>query len=360
MRNMLAAFAFAAVLLFSVSVFAAEKEALVVKVGLHVSSPFVIEMGSGKYSGLAFTLWEMIAARLDVKSEYILYRSLKQLLDDAQNGNIDVVVGNITASYDRTDNLKFSFPWYDDGLRILVKNSGQSLSTWDILRQRGQIGIYIQIALFVVALSIGHALLRRRKDVDFPSGWLEGLSLSLYETVRAAKAGLLHKNILGWAGYLVLTVWMVFGFGLLAYVTSTFTSALTTAGLQRGEGINSFNDLPGKRVAVLSASTGEKYMRETGVRLLSFETTEEVMDALLKDEADALVMDAAELEFWVHSHPKTNVEVVGNLFNPYKYAFVANKKHAHLMDSVSEEVIRLLDDGTVEDLKNKYFGRVRF
>jgi len=55
-----------------------------------------------------------------------------------------------------------------------------------------------------------------------------------------------------------------------------------------------------------------------------------------------------------------NVEVVGNIFNPNKYAFAANKKHAFLMDLASEEVIRLLDDGTVENLKSKYFGKVRF
>jgi ferredoxin len=116
----------------------------------------------------------------------------------------------------------------------------------------------------------------------------------------------------------------------------------------------------GKRVAVVGHTIGEKYMRETGARLVALETLEEAVDALMKGDADALVMDAAELEYWVFHHPEMDVEVVGGIFSPYKYAFAVNKKHAHQMDRVSEEVIRLLDDGTVENLKNKYFGRVRF
>ena len=360
MRNLFAALVLLPLFLVVAPVCAGAEEILAVNVGMHAGDPFVIDVGSGKYSGLAFNLWEKVAARLEVKSEYFLYNSFKQLLDDAQNGKIDIVVGNTAATHDRTKNLKFSFPWYDDGLRILVKNRGQDPSVWSILHQRGHIGVYIWIVIFVAVLTIVQVLLRRCKDADFPAGWLEGVALSLYELVRAAKAGPLQKNFWGGAGYLLLAAWMFFGFGLLAYVTSTFTSAMTAVGMQRGEGINSLNDLPGKRVAVLAHTVGEKYMQETGARLLPSETLEEAVDALMKDDVDAFVMDAAELEYWVHSHPKMDVEVVGNIFNPHKYAFAANKKHAHLMDLVSEEVIRLLDDGTVESLKNKYFGMVRF
>ena len=360
MRKLLVAFVLLPLLFVVAPVFAAEEEARIVRVGLHPAAPFVIDLGSGNYSGLAFNLWEMIAARLEVQSEYLLYHSFKQLLEDAQNGKIDIAVSNIAVTHDRTKNLKFSFPWYDDGLRILVKNRGQSLSVWSILQQHGHIGIYIKIAVLFMALAIAQFLLRRRKDVDFPNCWLEGMGLSLYEVVRAAKSGLIQKNFLGWAGYIIMTVWMIFGFILLVYVTSTLTSAMTAAGTLRRGDISSFNDLPGKRVAVLANTIGETYMRDTGTRLLLFETIGEAVDALMKEDADALVMDAAELEYWVHIHPKMGVEVVGNIFNPHQYAFAANKKFARQMDLVSEEVIRLLGDGTVEGLKNKYFGTIRF
>jgi ABC-type amino acid transport substrate-binding protein len=360
-RTLLAAFVILPLCLAAAPAFAAGAETGALRVGLYAAEPFVMETGPGSYSGLAFNVWEMAAARLDVQSEYVLYHSIKQLLDDARSGKIDCIVGNVAVTHERAADLTFGFPWYDDGLRILVKQSQErNLSVWSVLRQRGHTGVYMWIALLFAAMTFGHFLLRRHKDADFPACRLEGASLSLYEVVRVAKSGVMSKNYLGWAGYILLTVWMLFGFGLLAYVTSTFTSALVVAAGQRGEDIHSLNDLSGKRVAVLSHSTGEKYMRKTGVRLLPCKTTEEAVGALMKDDADAVVMDAAELEYWVHSHPKKNVQVVGNTFKPCKYAFAANKQHVRLMDLVSEEVIRLLDDGIVEGLKDNYFGRVRY
>ncbi|MCL2075970.1 MAG: transporter substrate-binding domain-containing protein [Betaproteobacteria bacterium] len=349
--------------LVAASVCASEEEGRAVKVGLLIGAPFVIDLGSGDYSGLAFNLWEMIAEHRNVKSEYFPYHSIGQILEGANNGEIDIIVGNLAVSHDRAENLKFSFPWYDDGLRILVTNHGHSISVWNILRERGHIRAYMWILLVVVALAVGQALLRRKKDIDFPACWLEGMSLSLNEVVRSAKAGVPQKNVLGWVGYLILTLWMIFGFILLAYVTSTLTSAMTTASIQRGGEINSLTDLAGRKTAVPANSVGERYMRETGARLLSFETLEEAVDALMKNAVVAVVWDAAELEYWVHSHQKMDVEVVGNTFSPQKYAFAASKKYerdARQMDAVSEEVIRLLGDGTVEGLKDKYFGVVRF
>jgi ABC-type amino acid transport substrate-binding protein len=360
MRNLLAVPCCIALLLCAAPACATTEETKQVKVGLFVNEPFVIDHGSGKYAGLAFNLWEMVAERLGLECEYLPYSSLKPLLEDAQNGKIDLVVGDIAANYDRAKHLKFSFPWYDDGQRILVMNHGTKLSTWDILQQRGQIADYAWILFCIVALAFAQALLRRSKDDDFPAGWLEGMSQSLYEVIRMAKAGILQKNFFGWAGYIVMTAWMLCGLGLLAYVTSTLTSAMAAANMQRSGDINSLNDLSGKRVAVLSHSVGEKYMRQTAARLVSFEIPEDARNALLIDDVDAVVDTAAVLEYWSHNHPKMDVEVVGNIFDPCKYAFVANKNHSLLLDLVSVEVIRLLSDGTAERLKDKYFGRVRF
>ena len=98
MRNLFAALVLLPLFLAAAPVFAAGEEARRVKVGLHAGAPFVTDLGSGKYSGLAFNLWEMVAARLEVQSEYFLYHSLKQLLEDAQSGEIDIVVESVVTS----------------------------------------------------------------------------------------------------------------------------------------------------------------------------------------------------------------------------------------------------------------------
>ena len=356
MKNRFIAF----ILLLVVLVPASASGERIVKVGLYLNGPFVFRTDDGSYSGMAFNLWEAAAKRLGVQSEYFVYDSIKKLIEDAESGEMDLLVCNLSVTGERAERITFSFPWYDDGLRILVKSSGGTVTTWDVLRMRGQTAIFGWIGILILSLVVIQLLLRRRKDTSFPSCWVEGTSLSLYDVVRFTKGGAFQKNLFGWVGYLMLTVWMVCGFVLLVYVTATLSSAMTIAGTQRTHEINSLNDLSGKRVVVLVHSVGESYMRETGARLLLAKSLAEGVDMLNVGKADAVVWASAELEYWVHSQPHMEVEVVGNIFNPFKYSFAASKDSLSFMSEVSREIIRLLGDGTVEKLRDKYFGTVRF
>jgi len=344
-------------------VWSAEGELRTVKVGVIEAAPFVIVLDDDHYSGLAWELWESIAQGLALHSEYVFYPSFVELLYAARNGDVDFIVTNLTVNYERSKYLQFSFPWFDDGLRILVNSEVRRDSVWSVLWQRGQLGVYFWIILIFFVLALVQVLLRRRLDEEFPQSWREGISLSLHEVVRSAKAGVPQKNVLGWIGHVFMALWMIFGFGLLAYVTSTLTCAMTTSASYSHVAINSLNDLPGKRVGVLSHTVAETYMRARGTRLHVYDTTDAAVAALIGDELDALVMDAAELEYMVHNNPKMRIMVVGNSFHPQRYAFAAAKNNAdadHLMGAISEELLRLIDNGAVKELENKYIGNARF
>jgi len=64
----------------------------------------------------------------------------------------------------------------------------------------------------------------------------------------------------------------------------------------------------------------------------------------------------------VHNNPKMKIMTVGNTFHPQKFAFAAAKNAdiAFLMESISEELLRLIDNGFVDELENKYSGNSRF
>ena len=243
---------------------AADEETRTVKVGIVDSAPFIIVLGENHYSGLALELWEEITKNLDIQSEYVLYPSFADMLDAAHHGDIDFIVTNLIAKYERSEYLRFSFPWFDDGLRILVNSEVRRNSAWSVLWQSGQLKVFMWIIVIVIVLAFVQALLRRRWDDEFPRSWLDGVSLSLHEVVRSAKAGVPQKNVLGWSGHVFLTLWMIFGFGLLAYVTSTLTSAMVAVTSYSHVSINSLNDLPGKRVGVLGQTVGEQYMQARG------------------------------------------------------------------------------------------------
>lgn len=97
----------------------ADQQPQPLKVGLYVSPPFVIGQ-DGHFSGMAVELWEAIAADLDLRSEYLVLPSIRELVTATSTGDLDVAVTNLTITQGRAERIDFTHPWYDAGLRIMI------------------------------------------------------------------------------------------------------------------------------------------------------------------------------------------------------------------------------------------------
>jgi len=324
------------------------------RAGVYISPPFVMKDTIG-YSGMAIDLWKLVEDEMNFVTEYVEYPNWSQMIEAVTSGEIDFAVSNISVTYHRAKQIKFSFPWFDSGLRILVKTEGQG-SLWGELKRNGHLQAYGMILLVIVLLTVILTFVHRQHDPSFPRNWLEGLSESLYRLVVAIKTGVINNKNYSWIGKVLAVTWMLSGVGLVAYVTSSITSSMTTVALTHD--IHSLSDLPGKRVGVLSGSVGQEYMQNRGIPTIGYESINEATQALIMDEIDALVEDAPELEYWVFTNSGYKTKVVGNIFHPDKYAFAANKKHNEMMDSISVNIIKLFDLEKINTLKNNYFGNV--
>ncbi|MCD7901174.1 MAG: transporter substrate-binding domain-containing protein [Bacteroides sp.] len=326
-----------------------------VKTGVYINPPFVMKDSTGYYTGMAIDLWKLLEDEMNFASEYIEYLSWHKMMEAVTTGEIDAAVSNISVTYERAQQVKFSFPWHDSGLRILVKSSGQG-TIWNELKRNGHLRGYMWIVGIIFFLTVILTIIHRKNDPEFPRKWLNGFTESLYMLVLAIKTGVVDNRNYSWIGKVLAVVWMLTGVGLVAYVTSSITSSMTTVALSSD--IHSLSDLPGKRVAVLSSTVGEEYLHNRGIPTIGYENMEEATHALINDEIDALVQDAPVLEYWVFSNPQYNLKVVGNLFHPDKYAFAANKKYNDQMDSLSVKLIKLFDLEKINTLRNNYFGNV--
>jgi len=326
-----------------------------IRTGIYINPPFVMKDSSGYFTGMAIDLWELLEDEMNFTAEYIEYPSWTAMMSDVASGKIDAAVSNISVTYERAKHVKFSFPWFDSGLRIMVKTSGQG-NTWTELKRNGHLQAYIWIISFIVLLTIILTFIHRKQDPRFPRNWLDGLAESLYRLVVALKTGEVNNKNYSWFGKVLAVTWMFTGVGLVAYVTSSVTSSMTAVALTND--INSFSDLPGKRVGVLTGTIAEEYMKNHGIATIGYQNMGEASDALLSDQIDAVVEDTPVLEYWVFLNPQYKMKVVGNIFHPDKYAFAANKKYSAQMDSLSIKLIKLFEIEKVNNLKNSYFGRV--
>jgi ABC-type amino acid transport substrate-binding protein len=325
------------------------------RVGLYVSPPFVIEQ-DGRFSGMAVELWEAIAAELDLQSEYQVLPSIRELVTATSAGDLDVAVTNLTITQGRAERIDFTHPWYDAGLRVMI-NEDRGAGFWDViagLRESGFLRAYAWLAFVIVVATILMTIFDRVFDKDFPRRWRDGVAESFYSVMSVATTGrATRKNLFGWAGRIWQALWLVCGVGVLAYITSSVTSVMTTLALTNQ--INGLADLPGKTVGVFTGSVAEEFARDSALQSRSFDRIDEAVKALLEGRIAAIVGDAPVMEYYAGSHPDEPVAVVGPIFEPDKYGFGLTLDSA-LTRPLTVAILGAHESGLLDQLRAKYFG----
>jgi polar amino acid transport system substrate-binding protein len=325
------------------------------RVGVYLSPPFVMEE-NGRYTGMAIELWEAIASNLDLHSEYEVLPSVRELVRATSAGDLDVAVTNLTITQDRAERIDFTHPWYDAGLRIMI-NEDRGTGFWDVvagLHESGYLRAYAWLAFVIVVATILLTLFDRKFDKNFPRRWRDGIAESFYSVMSVATSGrLARKNLFGWIGRIWQGLWLVCGIAVLAYVTSTVTSVMTTLSLTNQ--IHSLADLPGKTVGVFTGSVAEDFARSSALRWRSFDHIDEAVPALLDGRIAAIIGDAPVLEYYANSHPDVPVAVVGRIFEPDKYGFGLPLNN-RLTRPLAVELIGAHESGLVAEIRSKFFG----
>lgn len=326
-----------------------------VQVGVYVSEPFVNKQGNA-YSGMAIDIWQDIAARMNLASQYVEYPNYGELVKAVSENKVDAAVTNLTITEQRAQIVDFTHPWFDAGLRIMVHTKAGT--GWNDLIDRldnaGHLVTYAWILGILLASTILLTIFDRRFDESFPKRWREGLAENFYHVVSIATSGKTsRKNLFGWVGRIWQTFWMVFGIAIIAYVTSSITSVMTAAHISNN--ISNLSDLQGKSVGVRAGSVAEQFLKSRSIATVPFDHMPEAVGALVNDEIAAIVGDGPVLEYYAHQHADQPVDLVGNIFSPDKYGF-AFPRQSELAKPASVAILSAHEDEEIARLKARYFG----
>jgi ABC-type amino acid transport substrate-binding protein len=326
------------------------------KVGVFVNPPFVIKKDQ-QYSGIAVDLWKDLAAKLGHQYRLIEFETVHDLVQATASGDVDVAVANLTINKSRAERVDFTQPWFDGGDRIMVAtDKGHGFSNLiSGLSDAGFLKAYAWIAAIIVLATVLLTFFDRRFDQSFPRRWREGIAESFYTVMSVATSGKppSRKNLFGWVGRIWQGIWLVCGIAVLAYVTSSVTSVMTTLSLTNH--ISSLDDLSGKTVGVMSGTVQEDFVRGEGFRVRTFAGIDNAVEALLNGDVSAIIHDAPVLEYYAHTHTDQPVDVVGRLFEQDKYGF-ALPRQSPLTRPLTIAVLGARDAGEIDDLRTRYLG----
>jgi|SRR5690625_613667 len=331
-----------------------------IRVGVYVSPPFVMTDRSGDYTGLAVELWEKAAQDLGWHYQYVKLPTIHKLVDALQNKDIDVALTNLTVNKSRAKRINFTQPWSRGGLRIMIYDEGRTKTGfWAViegLSRSGYLLTYAWIIAVIIAATCLLTIFDRRFDENFPARWRDGIAESFYTVMSVVTSGkpASRKNLFGWLGRIWQGIWLVCGLAVLAFVTSSVTSVMTTLSLT-GQ-INSVADLAGKSVAVREGSTGEAYANLVGLDTQHFDNLDGAVAALQSNKVSAIIGDGPVLEYYQHTNQGSGVAVVGRTFSPENYGF-GLQLHSTMTKPLTVELLGLEKGGYLDGLRKKYFGK---
>ncbi len=212
------------------------------------------------------------------------------------------------------------------------------------------------VAILILMLVPAHIVwaLERRHDESIVrhKSYFPGIFEAAWWTVSclATQSEEMPKTVVA---RVVAVIWMFFAIIFTAYVTAALTANLTLQTL-RGD-IQGPDDLPGKRVATVSGSTSEGYLKGASIKSLAFPGIDGALEALRKKEVEAVVFDAPILKYFAATRGAGQVSLVGPVFRHESYGFVL-PNNSPWRKKINFALLSLREDGTYDALNTKWFG----
>jgi hypothetical protein len=188
------------------------------RVATKVFRPFVMQDGGELPSGFTIELWDAVARQMNVTTRYVMTDSVGELLSAVSSGRADVGAAGITITAERERTVNFSYPYFESGLGILVKQQPLS-SPVVVLKTLFSQGLLVAIGVVMaIVLAVAHVMWlveRKRSPEQFPPSYLKGIWEALWwSAVTVTTVGYGDKSPVGPLGRIVGILWMFSGMAI--------------------------------------------------------------------------------------------------------------------------------------------------
>ena len=318
-----------------------------------------------KRTGYSIELWANIAKELGINSNYVVTGTAKQMIRDVQDNKANVAVGALSITSEREKVVDFSQPFFESGLRVLVrKNAGGAASILAALSHKlsnWQVGTGFAVALAIM-FGISYLVWKFEHPVNeemWPRSYWQGMAESIWWTISIFLVGGANKGPISTGGRIVATLWMFMSVIAVSLLTASLSAVLTVNSLP-GE-ISGPNDLYGRSVGTVVGSTSENWLNEQTstsgekINVKTYQDVQQSINALKSGLIKAVVFDAPILQYHVNKEKDDILEFAGDIFERANYGF-AVKRDSPLREQINQAMLKLSENGLVDQLKTKWFG----
>lgn len=131
----------------------------------------------------------------------------------------------------------------------------------------------------------------------------------------------------------------------------------------KGDDIQTFEDLKDKLVSVQTGTTGDLVMQKlqgkTSEKIKRMESMPLALNELMEGGVDASVGDNGVMQYFVAAHPEIQLRtIVDDAFDKEEYGFVVKKnREDDLLSKINAGLKNIRADGTYEKIYQQWFGQ---
>lgn len=328
-----------------------------IKIAFKLAPPFVIKK-QNTYSGVSIDLWNKIALNLNLDFEYVEYSqdSFPQMLNDIENGKIDLCINPLTVTSERLERFEYTLPFYSSSMAIAVPIEEQSQIIQFILNffsiEFFSAVLFLTIVLFIFGFIVW--LVEKKKNPEFRQG-IKGLADGFWwSAATMTTVGYGDISPRTFVGRTLGIVWMFTAIIVISSLTGSIAASLTVDEINSN--INSIGDLEKHKVGTMKASSTEEYLFKNQVKIYSNEytdVTEGLMD-LKNQNIDVFIYDDPIIRYLLRKNElNSEIHILPVKLNAIYYSFSA-PSGSDLIEKINPVLIKELESVNWIAIINKY------
>ena len=328
-----------------------------IAVATRILPPLVIERDKA-LTGFSIELWNAIAARLKLKTNYQPAPDVRALLEEVRTKKAEIGVAAISITAVREVEFEFSQPILSAGLQIMVRGTkdGDANPLSDLLgllfSKTSLVWLGVALLLILVPAHIVWFLERRHDSGIIPTDkYIPGVFYAMHWSA-ATLATQAENQPRQWLARILSVFWMFTGIVFVALYTAQLTATLTVQQIQGG--ISGPDDLSGRKVATTRGSTAANVLRDLRAQVVEVERIDDAYRALNDREVDAVVFNSPVLLYYAANEGKGRVMTIGVPFRKEDYGIIFRPNNP-LRRQVNATLLQLREDGTYQQIYDKWF-----
>ncbi|GAB3795641.1 glutamine ABC transporter substrate-binding protein GlnH [Virgibacillus kimchii] len=122
--------------------------------------------------------------------------------------------------------------------------------------------------------------------------------------------------------------------------------------------IHDIDDLEGKTIATRLGSTSADFIEQNieGAEANQYEQLDQAYMAVENGSVDAILYDAPNVAYYIQTEGEDSLKMVGDLYQAENYGIAISKGQEELVEAINEALATLRDDGTYDEIYEKWFG----